>query len=275
MTTRRLLSLLLAGATTGVIIGGAFAAEPAPDRRAVRPAPSVPAAAPGRNDAVLELLSDIEELKSQLRQLRGQIETQEYQLEQLKNAQRQSLLDLDRRLRELERRPAAAAGSPGAGDSISAAAPAAGAVNAPQSVATTAPPAARGVPSATEQQQYDAAFALMKQGLYQQAATRFRDFVAKNPKGALADNAQYWIGEAAYVMRDFRSALDEFGKVVNVYPQSLKVADALLKIGYTHYELAAYDRARETLNQVVARYPNTAVAKSAQLRLERIAKEGN
>ena len=38
----------------------------------------------------------------------------------------------------------------------------------------------------------------------------------------------------------------------------------------------AHDRSEQrSLNQVMARYPNTAVAKSAELRLERIAKEGN
>ncbi len=275
MTARRVLSLLLVGATAGMLVGGARAADPLPDRRAVRPAQTTPTAARAAtgNEAVLELLSDIEELKSQVRTLRGQLETQGYQLEQMKNAQRQSALDVDRRLRELERRPGGAAAAPATGEStLSVPTPRAGNVSPATAAAVTTAP--RGLPSATEQQQYDAAFALMKQGLYQQAATRFRDFIAKNPNSPLTDNAQYWIGEAAYVTRDFRTALEEFGKVVTSYPQSPKVADALLKIGYTHYELAAYDRAREALNQVVARYPNTAVAKSAQLRLERIAKEG-
>ncbi len=257
----------------GLLVGGLQAADRLPDRRAVRTAQGAPAAGTTGNEAILELLSDIEELKSQLRSLRGQVETQAYQIEQLKNAQRQSLVEFDRRLREMERRPTAAAGQ-GGGESVSVVpARPAGAAAAPPIAAT--PPAPRGLPSGSEQQQYDAAFALMKQGLYQQAATHFREFVAKNPSSALSDNAQYWIGEAAYVTRDFRTALEEFNKVVTNHPQSPKVADALLKIGYTHYELAAYDRAREVLTQVAARYPNTAVAKSAQLRLERISREGH
>jgi tol-pal system protein YbgF len=276
VTARQVLSLLLASATAGMLVGGVRAADTLPDRRAVRPAQTNPTAARAAtgNEAVLELLSDMEELKSQLRTLRGQLETQGYQLEQMKNAQRQSALDVDRRLRELERRPGGAAAAPAAGESTLSVVPTPRAGNTPPATAAVVATAPRGLPSATEQQQYDAAFALMKQGLYQQAATRFRDFIAKNPNSPLTDNAQYWIGEAAYVTRDFRTALEEFGKVVTNYPQSPKVADALLKIGYTHYELAAYDRAREALNQVVTRYPNTAVAKSAQLRLERIAKEG-
>ncbi len=113
----------------------------------------------------------------------------------------------------------------------------------------------------------------MKQGQYEQAAKSFRDFIARNPKGALADNAQYWVGEAAYVNRDFRTALNEFGKVVSDYPQSAKVPDSLLKIGYSQYELGAHAKAREVLSQVAKRYPNTTVARSAELRLEKMAKE--
>jgi tol-pal system protein YbgF len=275
VTVTRRLSLLLVGTCVGVAyVGAACAADTLPDRRAVRPGARTTAAT--GNDAVLDLLNDVEDLKAQVRRLRGQIEVQQHELDQLKNGQRQSLIDVDRRLRELERRPAGASATPVPGQSAAVSPPAL-APSGSAGLAAAAPtqPAARGVPSAAEQQQYDAAFALMKQGLYQQAAARFREFVARNPKSPLADNAQYWIGEAAYVTRDFRTALAEFNKVVTNYPQSPKVADALLKIGYTHYELAAYERARQVLNEVITRYPNTAVAKSAELRLERIAKEGN
>jgi len=44
----------------------------------------------------------------------------------------------------------------------------------------------------------------------------------------------------------------------------------LLKIGYSQYELGQLDKARVTLSQVIARYPNTGVAKSAQLRLSKM-----
>lgn len=259
------ISSFLVGAIGVVLIGGVHAADPLPDRRAVRAATVSPGAT--GNDAVLELLNEIEDLKSQVRQMRGQLEVQGHQIEQMKNGQRQSLIDIDRRLRELESRPG------GTGPTAAAGAGAANVVGPPRVGGSAPATQARAVASPTEQKQYDAAFALMKQGLYQQASARFRDFVARNPRSALADNAQYWIGEAAYVTRDFRTALEEFGKVVTNYPQSPKVADAMLKIGYSHYELAAYDRAREALNQVIARYPNTAVAKSAQLRLEKIARE--
>src|SRR5690606_6789529 len=112
----------------------------------------------------------------------------------------------DRRLRELESRRAAAPAPAGEGPGLVVTPPVGGGAGMPP--ATVPPPAAAQppAPNANEQQQYDAAFALMKQGRYEEAAQRFREFIARNPRGALADNAQYWIGEAAYVTRDFRTA---------------------------------------------------------------------
>ena len=44
------------------------------------------------------------------------------------------------------------------------------------------------------------------------------------------DNAQYWLGEAYYVNHDYTNALAAFQRVVDKYPQSRKVPDALLKV---------------------------------------------
>jgi TolA-binding protein len=59
---------------------------------------------------------------------------------------------------------------------------------------------------------------------------------------------------------------------VNNYPSSPKVPDALLKVGFTYHELGDRSRARETLNQVVTRYPNTDTAKKAEERLGKMKK---
>ena len=72
-----------------------------------------------------------------------------------------------------------------------------------------------------------------------------------------------------------QSALGEFEKVVTVYPDSSKVADAKLKMGYIRYELKDWDKARELLNQVVQSYPGSTSARLAQERLERMASEGH
>ncbi len=249
----------------------AHAQEPLPDRRGAGPpvvtgapviAPTAPAtgtvsAKPrsAAQESLLDILQQLDQVQAELRLLRDAVEVQGHELNQLKARNRDLTEDLDRRLRALEQ-PVAAGETPASG---------------------VVPPAANAeVKPATPEQQkdYDAAFELMKQGKYAAAVKAFRDFNAKHPHNGLADNAQYWIAEGTYVQRQYKQALDEFTKLVSAYPHSQKQPDALLKIGYTHYELGAYDKARKTLNEVVMRFPNTTVAKLASVRLDKMKKEG-
>ncbi|MDZ7787334.1 MAG: tol-pal system protein YbgF [Halofilum sp. (in: g-proteobacteria)] len=124
-----------------------------------------------------------------------------------------------------------------------------------------------------ERKAYDAAFGLLKDGRYSEAASAFSDFVEKYPEGPYSDNAQYWLGESRYVTRDFGAALEAFRKVVSNYPDSAKVPDARLKIGYSLYELERIDEAREALEQVMQEHDNSAVARLAEERLLKIKEE--
>lgn len=127
-----------------------------------------------------------------------------------------------------------------------------------------------GVASAEEQSAYDSAFDLLKQSRYNDAIIEFRSMIEQFPNGALVDDAQYWIGEAYYVTRDFESALGAFESVVNQYPDSQRVPEALLKLGYVQAELGRNQEARQTLNQVISQYPGSRVAISAETRLGKL-----
>lgn len=244
-----------AGALAACLIAPAWAAEAPAGGRSLPPVIEMgvggaPASAASSREVLADLLQQLESLQTEVRSLRGQVEVQAHEIERLQARQRELLADIDRRISELERRGVSA--------------------SAPES------PVAPGAQaeSAQEQKDYDAAFNLMKQGNYERAAKGFREFLAKHPQGALRDNAQYWLGEAYYVMRDFRKAQAEFSRLVSDYPASPKVPDAMLKIGYSHYELGEWARAREHLKQVIARYPGQPVAKSAEQRLAKMKKEG-
>ena len=89
----------------------------------------------------------------------------------------------------------------------------------------------------------------------------------------MADNAQYWLGEAYYVNKQYPESLAAFQRVVEKFPGSRKLPDALLKIGYCDYELKDYSAARSALEQVAAKYPDSASARLAQQRLEKMAAE--
>ena len=126
--------------------------------------------------------------------------------------------------------------------------------------------------SLEEQNAYDKAFALLKQDRYQDFFLAARRFVTTWPTSQLADDIWYWIAEARYVNREFEDALDDFKTVVVSYPDSERVPDALLKMGYIQYDIGAYERAAETFRDILARFPGHNVAVPAKARLRRIEK---
>jgi tol-pal system protein YbgF len=209
------------------------------------------------------MMRRLDALEREVRAMRGDAETNQHELENLRNRQRDLYLDVDRRLQALEEGGVQAAPGPARPD-----VPIAGEPGAPRE------PEAPRAGAADEQQAYRAAFDLLRDGRYDQSVRAFRAFLEQYPESGLAANAQYWLGEALYVSRDFEGAMGEFAKVLEQYPGSNKEADARLKLGFTHYELGQWDRARQALEQVVANHQGSAVARLAEQRLRRMRDEG-
>ncbi len=113
----------------------------------------------------------------------------------------------------------------------------------------------------------------MKEGQYDRAIDAFQKFLVVFPASQLADNAQYWLGEAYYVNKAFPEALVAFQRVVEKYPQSRKIPDAMLKIGFCRYELKQWDPATQILSQVATQYADTSAGHLAQARLDKMATE--
>jgi tol-pal system protein YbgF len=116
--------------------------------------------------------------------------------------------------------------------------------------------------SGSERTRYNRAHALLKQKKYAQAAQAFADMLRDNPRGALAPNARYWLGECRYAAGDFQGALVEFRQGLADYPSSNKAPDCLLKISYCQSRLGDGPGAMRSLSQLLASYPDSP---SAQL----------
>jgi tol-pal system protein YbgF len=215
----------------------------------------------------VELLDRLERLQQEVQQLRGELELQGHALSQLRERQRELYLDLDRRLQDTD-----------PGEALTAAESRAGTHTAgefaskrePTVVAPAPAPAGAGADPLSEQSAYEEAFNLLKAGQYQQATETFDKFLEKYPNGKYADNAQYWLGEAFYVTRQFERALQEFNNLLSQHADSPKATHAELKVGYIHDELGQTEEARRVLKAVVARYPNTTVARLAEERLRKM-----
>ncbi|MBL4763053.1 MAG: tol-pal system protein YbgF [Gammaproteobacteria bacterium] len=232
------------------------------------------------NQVLLELSQQMNDLQSEVSALRGEVEEQTHAIDGLKKRQRELYLDTDRRLRELELTGGARA--PMKSALITTAKPQAPSLKKPSTAAkknaikkpTSAKKVAVKSPvNKSERAAYQAAFDLLKEGRYQKAIVSFHAFLKRYPNGSYADNAQYWLGEANYVIRKFDQALLEFDKVVTVYSASSKVPDALLKMGYTYFELQQMDEAKVTLETLIKRFPNSTVARLAEKRLTRMSKK--
>ena len=128
--------------------------------------------------------------------------------------------------------------------------------------------------SVSEEETYDAAFDLLKQSLYADAAVAFTQFIQRFPNSELTDDAWYWMGEARFVTREFSQSLGAFQNVINNFMDSPRIPASYLKVGYIQYEYGAYIKARETLNFVLSSFPNHRISVNAKARLEKMAREG-
>ena len=201
----------------------------------------------------VELSQRLDNLEGSLREMHGHVDELEHGSDALTKQQRDLYGDLQKRLAALGAGAGAVAGAASGGGDNEAAGE-----------------AGTNAPSSTEQAVYGQAFDALKAGSYSTAITGFKDFLHNYPDSSLADNAQYWLGEAYYVNHEYDAAAGAFKTVLKKWPDSQKAPDALLKLGYTQFEQKQYPTARATLDEVTKKYPGTPSAKLAADRLRRI-----
>lgn len=250
-------------------------------------------AKPSSNNAVFEMMRRLEQLQAEVQQLTGKIEEQAYLIGELKKSQSTMYSDFDGRMQNLEKKtggvnpsaaespamqegavePPAKAAAPVAAP---AAAPAPEAKQVPAQKQDTVPAsgeasapanAPRLPPVGDEKQQYQQAYEALRNGHTAQAIAEFNALLGKNPKGEYANNAQYWLGEAYRVNQDTDSARKAFNSVIENYPGSSKVPDALLKLGTIEAEQKNAVKAREYLTRVTVDFPSSTAARLAAKKL--------
>jgi tol-pal system protein YbgF len=105
-----------------------------------------------------------------------------------------------------------------------------------------------------------------------EAVSGFRDFIRRFPDHDYADNAQYWLGECYYDLRDFAAAAREFRRVVQRFPQGNKVPDALLKAAFSHLQQGSLEPGREALEELLRTFPRHEAAGLAQAKLAELGR---
>ena len=111
-----------------------------------------------------------------------------------------------------------------------------------------------------EEESYDTAFNLMKTREFDRSIAAFRELLDNYPKGDLAPNSQYWLGEL-YLQKDrLEEARLQFESVVDKYPAHQKVPDSIYKLGVVSHRKGRVQRALEYFDDLLNRYPGAPAA---------------
>jgi len=197
------------------------------------------------NQSLLQMAQQVDTLQAQVRDLRGQIDDLQNSNRELRKQQHDMYGDLDKRVGALEHGNSGGGSAAGEGGGQGS--------------------------SATEQSIYGQAFDALKAGNYTVAISGFQDFLNQYPSSPLAPNAEYWLGEAHYVNRDFSAAESAFQGVLDKWPSSGKAPDAMLDLGNTQLAQGKTAKGRATLKQVASQFPGTDAANRAQTRLKQLS----
>ncbi len=185
----------------------------------------------------------------------------------------QKLTDIQNTLQNVDSKlasPAPAGGSappPPSGMSTPGGAP-------PSAVPGTAPGgpgaslAPAGAPPASADVLYSNALRDINGKHYDLATQEFQDYLKYYGDTDLDSNAQFYLGEIAFMQSQFQNALDAYNKVIENYPKSFKTASARMRKGFCLAELGQKASAVRELRAVVRLYPGTEEARRAAAKLK-------
>lgn len=124
--------------------------------------------------------------------------------------------------------------------------------------------------------QYDEALNLLARARYDEARAAFRNFADTNPKDPLAPQAVYWVGNIAYVQKDYAAAAQAFTEQLKKYPSSPQGAESMLKLGLSLIQLGEKKEGCLTLGAIKSKFrqaPATILTQASQARANFCAKE--
>jgi tol-pal system protein YbgF len=186
----------------------------------------------------------------------------------------QKLTDVQNTLQNVDSKLAGSGGgAPGPGPAPATSNPPPNATGGPRASsmapAMSAPPA-ENTPPASADVLYSNGLRDVNGRHYDLATQEFQDYLTYYGETDLASNAQFYLGEIAYMQNQFQQALDFYNKVIENYPKSFKTASARMKKGYCLAELGQKAAAIRELRTVVRTYPGTDEAKRSSAKLREL-----
>ncbi len=225
------------------------------------------------NASSAQVEAQILEIDEEMRRIRGDVEEVKYDLERLIQRFESFERDIDLRLMALEQSAKPDAFQKDAEIFVPSSAPLPSSLDAPKALidtpatmvdtgdtpsALTAPetqntPETASPPSSTSEEarrDYDAAFKLLNQTNYEDAANAFDRFIQTHPNNKLIGNAYYWLGETHYVRGDYLTAAETFRTGFETMPDGPKAPDNLLKLAMSLHALERKEEACVVLKKL-------------------------
>ena len=112
-------------------------------------------------------------------------------------------------------------------------------------------PTAAALPPATADILYSNGLRDINGKHYDLATQEFQDYLKYYGDTDLASNAQFYLGEIAFIQGQYQPALDAYNKMIENYPKSFKTASAMMRKGFCLAELGQKAAAIRQLRNVV------------------------
>lgn len=117
---------------------------------------------------------------------------------------------------------------------------------------------------------YDAAIRQFRRGSYMTARDGLDEFLARYPSHELASDAQFYRAETFAEEGEAETALAEYARVLELFPNSRRAPTALYKSGRIERERGNADDARTYFNRVIQGYPDSDEVELARRELARL-----
>jgi tol-pal system protein YbgF len=188
--------------------------------------------------SLLELQTQLEQLKSEVAKLRGQDEQLTREFAEIQRRQKDGIQSFEDRLRKLE---------PG--------------IVKLDGLEFMVDPA--------EKRDYEAVLSIFRKADFAGAQVGFVEFLTRYPKTGYRPSALFWLGNAQYATKDYKEALQNFKALIAYSPDHSRVPEAMLSIANCQFEMKDTKSARKTLDELIKDHPNSEAASAAKDRLSR------
>lgn len=189
--------------------------------------------------SLLDLASQIEQLRAEIARLRGQNEQLSREVSELQRLQKDVQSSVDERLRKVEPLKVTVDG-----------------------LSFEAQPA--------EKQEYEAALESLRRSEFDAASQGFASLLRKYPDSGYTAPALYWLGNADYARREYKNAIEAHRRLIRSFPTHARAPEAMLGVANSQSELKDGKAAKRTLEDLVKTYPQSEAAVAARERLARL-----